>query len=166
MHEVAVFAVPAALIFLQLFAGAELFPDAKDTGKDALRRDLKIGGQKGMPVEIICRAAFKAENVIDGRNHEIKVLGPIYETAGRLFALVPMTRINEVSEGPESGFCVRRSVPFWASFASYIKHPEQGCGLVCIGEIRIIKHHEDLKDGTKIGAYGVFDAGDGDGIRK
>ena len=163
MHEVAVFVVPGTFVLLELFAGAELFADAEHAGKDALRRDFQIGGQEGTPVEIVRRPALEAEDMIDGCNHKVEVLGPIYETAGRLFALVTMTRINEVSEGPESGFCVRRSVPFWASFASYIKHPEQGCGLVCIGEIRIIEHDEDLEDHAEVRADRVFTAGDGDG---
>ena len=114
-------------------------------------------------MEVFRSSAFKTEDVIDRGNHKVKVLGPIYETAGRLFALVTMTRINEVSEGLEGGFCVRRSVPFWASFASYIKHSEQGCGLVCIGEIRIIEHDEDLEDHAEVRADRVFTAGDGDG---
>ena len=163
MHEVAIFVVPGTLVLLELFAGAEFLTNAEHPGEDALRRDFQVSGQEGMPVEIVRGSALEAENVVDRGNHQVKVLGPIYETAGRLFALVPMTRINEVSEGPESGFCVRRSVPFWASFASYIKHPEQGCGLVCIGEIRIIEHDEDLEDHAEVRADRVFTAGDGDG---
>ena len=163
MHEVAIFVVPGTLVLLELFAGAEFLTNAEHPGEDALRRDFQVSGQEGMPVEIVHGSALEAENVVDRGNHQVKVLGPIYETAGRLFALVPMTRINEVSEGPEGGFCVRRSVPFWASFASYIKHPEQGCGLVCIGEIRIIEHDEDLEDHAEVRADRVFTAGDGDG---
>ena len=163
MNQVAVFVVPGTFILFQLLAGAELFPDAEDTGEDALRRDFQVSSQEGMPVKEVHGSALKAENVVDRGDHQVKVLGPIYETAGRLFALVTMTRINEVSEGLEGGFCVRRSVPFWASFASYIKHPEQGCGLVCIGEIRIIEHDEDLEDHAEVRADRVFTAGDGDG---
>ena len=163
MNQVAVFVVPGTFILFQLLAGAELFPDAEDTGEDTFGRDLQIGREEGPPVELFRSSAFKTEDVIDRGNHKVKVLGPIYETAGRLFALVTMTRINEVSEGLEGGFCVRRSVPFWASFASYIKHSEQGCGLVCIGEIRIIEHDEDLEDHAEVRADRVFTAGDGDG---
>ena len=163
MHEVAIFVVPGTLVLLELFAGAKFLTNAEHAGEDALRRDFQVSGQEGMPVKEVHGSALKAENVVDRGDHQVKVLGPIYETAGRLFALVTMTRINEVSEGPESGFCVRRSVPFWASFASYIKHPEQGCGLVCIGEIRIIEHDEDLEDHAEVRADRVFTAGDGDG---
>ena len=56
-----------------------------------------------------------------------------------------------------------RPVPFWASFASYIKHSEQGFRLIRVGEIRVIEHHEDLENRAEVGANGVFDAGDGDG---
>ena len=164
MHEVAVFVVPGTFVLLELFAGAELFADAEHTGEDALRRDLQIGREEGPPVEVFRSSAFKTEDVIDRGNHKVKVLGPIYE--GRLFfplALLTVPRIYEVSKGLEGGFCVRRSVPFWASFASYIKHSEQGCGLVCIGEIRIIEHDEDLEDHAEVRADRVFTAGDGDG---
>ena len=58
-----------------------------------------------------------------------------------------------------------RPVPFWASFASYIKHSEQGFRLIRVGEIRVIQHHKDLKDGTEVSTDGVFSAGDGHGIR-
>ena len=163
MHKVAIFVVPGTLVLLELFAGAEFLTNAEHPGEDALRRDSQVSGQEGMPVEIVRGSALKAENVVDRGNHQVKVLGPIYETAGRLFALVTMTRINEVSEGLEGGFCVRRSVPFWASFASYIKHPEQGFRLVRVGEIRIIEHDEDLEDHAEVRADRVFTAGDGDG---
>ena len=45
----------------------------------------------------------------------------------------------------------------------YIKHPKQGFRLVRVGEIRVIEHHKDLKDGAEVGADGVFDSGDRDG---
>ena len=155
MHEVAIFVVPGTLVLLELFAGAEFLTNAEHAGEDALRRDFQVSSQEGMPVKEVHGSALKAENVVDRGDHQVKVLGPIYETAGRRFALVTMTRINEVSEGPESGFCVRRSV--------YIKHPKQGFRLVRVGEIRVIEHHKDLKDGAEVGADGVFDSGDRDG---
>ena len=149
---------------LQLFAGAELFADAEDTGKDALRRNFHIGGEEGMPVEIVRRPALEAEDVIDRGDHEVEVLGPIYK--GRLFfplSLLAVPRIYEVSKGLEGSLGILGPVPFWASFASYIKHPEQGCGLVCIGEIRVVEHDEDLEDHAEVRADRVFTAGDGDG---
>ena len=164
MHQITVFAVPGTLVLLQLFAGAELFPDAEHPGEDALRRDFQVGGQERAPVEIVRRSALKAENVIDGGDHEVEVLLPVDE-ARRLFplALLAVPRIYEVSKGLEGSLGILGPVPFWASFASYIKHPEQGCGLVCIGEIRIIEHDEDLEDHAEVRADRVFTAGDGDG---
>ena len=108
--------------------------------------------------------AIKTKDVIDWGDHEVEILGPIYER--RLFfplGLLAVPRINEVSEGLEGSLGILGPVPFWASFASYIKHPEQGCGLVCIGEIRIIEHDEDLEDHAEVRADRVFTAGDGDG---
>ena len=164
MHEVAIFVVPGTLVLLELFAGAEFLTNAEHAGEDALRRDFQVSSQEGMPVEIIHGSALKAENVVDRGNHKVEVLGPIYER--RVFfplGLLAVPRIYEVSKGLEGSLGILGPVPFWASFASYIKHPEQGCGLVCIGEIRIIEHDEDLEDHAEVRADRVFTAGDGDG---
>ena len=155
MDQVTVFVVPAAFVLLQLFSGAELLPNSEHAGEDALWWDLQIGGEEGPPVEGICRAALKAEDVVDRGNHQIKVLLPINETPGRLFALTTVTRVNEIGEGLESSIGIWRSV--------YIKHSDQGLSLIRIGEIRIVEHDEDLEDYTEIGADGIFSAGDGDG---
>ena len=156
MHQVPVFAVPAALILLQLFAGAELFPDAEHTGEDALRRDFQIGSQEGMPVEIVRRSALEAENVINGGDHEIEVLLPVDER--RLFfplLLLAAARVHKIDEGLERGFGIR--------WAFDVEHPEQGFGLIRVGEIRVVEHHEDLEDRAEVGANRVFFAGDDDG---
>ena len=158
MNQVTVFVVPGTLIFLELFSGTEFLADAENTGEDAIRRDLQIGGEKGTPVEIFHCTALEAEDVVDWGNHQIEILGPINEAAGRLFALAAMTGINKVSEGLESKFSYRRSV--------YIKHAEQGLGLVRVGEIRIIEHDENLEDHAEVGANWVIRAGDGDFIRE
>ena len=76
MHEVAIAVVPLFLIFLELFAGAELFTDAEHTGKDALGRDLQIGGEEGAPVEVRQAAALGVEDVVDRGDHEVEILGP------------------------------------------------------------------------------------------
>ena len=153
MHEVAVFVVPGTFVLLELFAGAELFADAEHAGKDALRRDFQIGGQEGTPVEIVRRPALEAEDMIDGCNHKVEVLGPINEAgAVRGRCLRGLSWIHEVGEGLEGCRRILGSVPFWASFASYIKHPEQGFRFVGVGEIRVIEHHKDLKDGAEVGA--------------
>ena len=90
--------------------------------------------------------------MVDRGNHQVEVLLPIDEAAGRLFALAAMSRVHEVSEGLESKFSFRRSV--------YIKYPEQSFGLVCVRKIRIIEHDEDLEDHTEIGADGKSKAAD------
>ena len=154
MNQVAVLVVPTALVLLQLLAGAELFPDAEHAGEDAIRRDLEIGGEESAPVEVIRSTALEAEDVVDRGNHQVEVLLPIDEAAGRLFALAAMSRVHEVSEGLESKFSFRRSV--------YIKHSDQGLALVRVREIRIIEHDEDLEDHAEIGADGIFSAGDSD----
>ena len=41
MHKVAVFVIPLLLVLLELFAGAELFPDAEDAGEDTVGRNLE-----------------------------------------------------------------------------------------------------------------------------
>lgn len=164
MHEVAIFVVPGTLVLLELFAGAKFLTNAEHAGEDALRRDFQVSGQEGMPVKEVHGSALKAENVVDRGDHQVKVLGPIYER--RLFyplGLLAATWIYKVGKGLEGCFGILGPVPFWASFASYIKHPEQGCGLVCIGEIRIIEHDEDLEDHAEVRADRVFTAGDGDG---
>ena len=91
MNQVAVLVVPTTLVLLQLLAGAELFPDAEHAGKDALRRDLQIGGEEGAPVKVFHRSALEAENMVDRGNHQVEVLRPIDEAAGRLFALAAVT---------------------------------------------------------------------------
>ena len=91
MHEVAVFVVPGTFVLLELFAGAELFADAEHTGEDALRRDLQIGREEGPPVEVLRCTALKTEDVIDRGDHQVKVLLPVNETGGRLFALAAVT---------------------------------------------------------------------------
>ena len=150
MHQLSVLVVPSTLIFLELFSGAELLADAEHTGEDTLGRDLQIGREEGPPVEGICCPALEAEYVVDRGNHQIEILLPVNETPGRLFALAPMTWIYEIGEGLESGFCVRWLV--------YIKHLEQGLGLIRVGEIRIFEHHEDLEDHAEIGAGKIFSA--------
>ena len=50
MHQIVIFAVPAALVLLELFAGAEPFADADYTGKNALWRDLQIGSLRESPL--------------------------------------------------------------------------------------------------------------------
>ena len=156
MHEVAVFVVPGTFVLLELFAGAELFADAEHTGKDALRRDLQIGGQEGSPVKIVRCPALEAENVIDRRDHEVEVLGPIDQAGavrGRRFG--SLSRIHKVRKGLEGCRRILGSV--------YIKRPKQGFRLVRVGEIRVIEHDEDLEDGAEVGADGVFDSVDRDG---
>ena len=155
MNQVAVFVVPSTFIFLELFSGAEFLADAEGTGKDALGRYFQIGGKEGPPVEIFRCTALEAEDVVDRGNHQVEVLLPVYETAGRLFALAAMARVHEVSEGLEGGLGIRRLV--------YIKHPEQGFGLVRIRQIRIIQHDKDFEDHAEVRAGGIFGAGDGDG---
>ena len=154
MHEVAVLVVPAALVLLQLLAGAELLTDAEHAGKDTLRWDLQIGGEEGPPVEGICRAALKAEDVVDRGDHQVEVLGPVNQAAGRLLGLASMTRFYKVGEGLESSFWIWRALG--------IKHTEQSFRLVRVREIRIIEHNKDLEDHAEIGADGIFSAGDSD----
>ena len=158
MNQVAVFVVPAALVLLQLLTGAELLADSEHTGKDALGRYFQIGGKEGPPVEIFRCTALEAEDVVDRGNHQVEVLLPVDQTAGRLFALAAMTRIHEVGEGLESKFGIWRALG--------IKHTEQSFRLVRVREIRIIEHNKDLEDHAEISANWVFHAGDGDGIRK
>ena len=148
MHEIAIFVVPGTLVLLELPAGAELFADAEDTGENALRRDLQIGGEEGAPVEVRQAAALGFQDVIDGGDHQVEVLLPINEAGGRLFPLAAMTRINEVSKCLEGSCWILRSV--------YIEHPDQGFGFIRVSEIRIIKHGEDLKNNTEVGADGEF----------
>ena len=83
MNQVAVFAVPLFLVLFELFAGSELFPDTEYTGEDALRRDLHVGSQEGVPVEIVRRPALETEDMVDGRGHQVEVLLPVDER--RLF---------------------------------------------------------------------------------
>ena len=156
MHQLSVFVVPGALVLLELLTGAKLFPDAEHTGEDTLGRDLQISGKEGPPVEGICCPALEAEDVIDRGDHQVEILRPVNETAGRLFALAAVTGIHEIGKGPESGFCVGRALG--------IEHPEQGFGLVCVREIRIIEHDKDLEDHAEIGADGIFSAGNKDSI--
>ena len=76
-YEVHITAVPLLFVFLELFAGAKLFADAEDAGEDAVGRDLEIGGEEGVPVEMVQGTDLAAEDVVDGRDHEVEVLGPI-----------------------------------------------------------------------------------------
>ena len=154
MHEVAVFVVPGTFVLLELFAGAEFLTNAEHAGEDTLGRYFQIGGKEGPPVERFRCPALEAENVIDRSNHQIEVLLPINQAAGRLFALASMARVHEVSKGLESSIGIWRSV--------YIKHSDQGLALVRVREIRIIEHDEDLEDHAEIGADGIFSAGDSD----
>ena len=102
VHQVTVLVVPAALVLLQLLAGAELLPNAEHAGKDTLRWDLQICGEKGPPMEVFRRAALKTENMVDRGDHQVKVLLPINQASRRLFALASMTWIYEIGEGLES----------------------------------------------------------------
>ncbi len=155
MNQVTVFVVPAALVLLQLLAGAELLADTEHAGEDTFGWDLQIGGEKGSPVEVIRCTALETENMVDRGDHQVKVLLPVNETGGRLLALAAVTWVHEVGEGLEGGLCVRRALG--------IEHSKQGFGLVHIGEVRIVEHDEDLEDHAEIGADGIFSAGDGDG---
>ncbi len=154
MNQVAVLVVPTALVLLQLLAGAELLPNAEHAGEDALRRDLQIGGEEGAPVKVFHRPALEAENMVDRGNHQVEILRPVNQAAGRLFALAAMTGIHEVSEGLESSFWIWRALG--------IKHTEQRFRLVRVREIRIIEHNKDLEDHAEISSDKIFSAGDGD----
>ena len=142
MHEVAIAVVPLFLIFLELFAGAELLTDAEHTGEDALRRDLQIGGEEGAPVEVRQAAALGVQDVIDRRDHQVEVLGPRDE-AGMGLLLIPATAW--ISEADKRGYrCLG------IRGALYVEHPDQGFGFVRIGEIRVIEHGEDLEDRAEV----------------
>ena len=106
MNQVAVLVVPTALVLLQLLAGAKLLTDAEHTGEDTFGRDLQICGEEGPPMEILRCTTLKAEDVVDRGDHQIKVLLPINQAAGRLLALAAMTGIHEVSERLESSFWI------------------------------------------------------------
>ena len=65
------------------------------------------------------------------------------------------TRIDEFYKSSNRGFGIRRTC--------HIEHPEEGFGLVRVGDFQVIEHHEDLEDHAEVGADGIIDAGDGDG---
>ena len=144
MHEVAIAVVPLFLIFLELFAGAELFPDAEDTGEDALRRDLQIGSEEGVPVEVRQAAALGVQDVVDRCDHQVEILGPRDE-AGMWLLLIPATAW--ISEADKRGY---RCLGIRGTLN--VKHPEESFGFVRVGEVRIVEHDEDLEDDTVIGA--------------
>ena len=150
MHQITVAVVPAAFVLLELFAGAELLTDAEHTGEDALRRDLQIGGEEGAPVEVWQAAALGVEDVVDRGDHQVEVLGPRDE-AGMGLLLIPATAW--ISEADKRGY---RCLGIRGTLN--VKHPEQGFGLIRVGEIRIVEHDENLKDRAEVGADRVFDA--------
>ena len=77
IDQVHITSVPLLFCFIELFAGAELLADAEDAGEDAVGRDLEIGGEEGVPVEMVQGTDLAAEDVVDGCDHEIEVLGPV-----------------------------------------------------------------------------------------
>jgi hypothetical protein len=159
VDEGTVFQIPGTFVLFELLSIAEFFTYAKDKGEDALRRDFHIGGEKGMPVEIWKAPAFSIQDVIDRGNHQVEVLLPIDE-ADTLFrcASIPLPRIHKFRKGADRFSDVLRTVE--------IEHPEEGFGLIGVGEIGVIKHDEDLEDHAEVGADGEGAAGDGNSIRK
>ena len=153
INQISIFAVPLLFVFLQLPTGAELFPDAEYAGKDTVWRDLEIGGEEGMPVEMVQGTDLAAEDVVDGCDHEIEVLLPGDESGisgSQIFIFASW--IDEATEGLDSSHWIWRLV--------YIKHPNEGLGFVAVGEVRVIKHDKDLEDDAVIGADRVALAGD------
>ena len=102
-----------------------------------------------MPVELLHTSAFRAEDVVNRGDHQVKVLLPTDNMlGGGLFAFAAAARVDEFCEGFDSSLSV-----WWAL---HIEHADQGFGLVGVGEIRVIEHDEDLEDDAEIGADSIF----------
>ena len=117
MNEISIFAVPLLLILLELFALTELFTDAEDAGEDTVGRDLEIGGEEGVPVEMVQGTDLAAEDVVDGCDHEVEILLPGDESGiagSQIFIFASW--IDEATEGLDSSHWIWRLV--------YIKHSE------------------------------------------
>ena len=103
MNQIAIAVIPLLLVLLELFAGTELFPDAEDAGEDAVRRDLEIGGEESVPVEMIQGTDLAAEDVVYGCDHEVEVLLPRDESdvaGSQVFIFASW--IDEATEGLDS----------------------------------------------------------------
>ena len=153
IDQVHITSIPLLFCFIELFALTELFADAEDAGEDAVWRDLKISGEEGVPVEMVQGTDLTAEDVVDGCDHEVEVLGP-GDKSGAMFcrSFVYVSRVYKIGEGLES---CRRILGL-----VYIKHPNEGLGFVAVGEVRIVEHDEDLEDDTVVCADGIAPAVD------
>ena len=154
IHQIGVAPEKLLLPFLELLAGSELFADAERLGEDAVRADLHIRREEGVPVQVRHAAALGAQHVVDRPDQQREVVRPVHESgAGRLPRR--RARIRKVPEGLQRRGDVRGSL--------LIEHAEQGFGLVGVGQGRVREHHKDLQNYPEVRADGVLPAGDGDG---
>ena len=79
IYQIRVLPEEVPLPLFQLLPGAELLPDAERLREDAVRGDLHVRREEGVPVQVRHAAALCAEDMVHRTHEEREIPGPIYK---------------------------------------------------------------------------------------